>query len=112
MREKVNVTLYLDKALVKEAKQSGFNLSKLMENTLRESLNNINSPRVSTWNNRLNKKDEYTQFELVFPKQSGIRCRGRESNPRPLDYESNASTHYCLTAAEPPRLGLAFILPT
>jgi hypothetical protein len=38
MGKKINVTLYLDEELVKQAKESGLNLSRIMENTLQNHL--------------------------------------------------------------------------
>ena len=50
LAKKVNVTLYLDEALVDKARLMGFNLSRLMENTLRETLGKMDFPCGSTWN--------------------------------------------------------------
>ena len=50
MSKKVNVTLYLDDELVNKARLIGFNLSRLMENTLRETLGKMDFPCGSTWN--------------------------------------------------------------
>ena len=52
LTRKNNFTLYLDENLVKEAKSLGFNLSRLMENRLKEVLAKADTPRGSSWKNR------------------------------------------------------------
>ena len=65
---KTNLTLYVDKNLVREAKEIGINLSSFFEIKLREYL------------------------ALVKSKEEIKECRGRDSNPGPSDYESDAPT--------------------
>ncbi len=90
----MNVTLYLDEELVNQAKQSGLNLSKVMENTLRNRISLMDFPRGSTWTIRNNGDNTHIQNKTI------LKCLGAGdgilepawglSNPRPLDYESNA----------------------
>ncbi len=68
MGKKTNLTLYVDKNLVKEAKELGINLSAFLEIKLREYL------------------------ALVKSREDVKACRGRDSNPGPTDYESVAPT--------------------
>jgi len=70
LTKKVNVTLYLDKELVNRARLMGFNLSKLMENILRETLGKMDFPCGSTWNNRNSPDSEKPQNEPVFTQPS------------------------------------------
>ena len=65
---KTNLTLYVDKNLVEEAKEMGINLSSFFEIKLREYL------------------------ALIKSRDNVKVCRGRDSNPGPSDYESDAPT--------------------
>ena len=66
--KKVNVTLYLNKELVVKAKKVGFNLSRLMENSLIKSLNSAEFPRGPTWNNNINQGYKKPQNGPIFSK--------------------------------------------
>ena len=77
MSKKVNVTLYLDDELVNRARLMGFNLSRLMENTLRETLGKMDFPCGSTWNIGNSPNNENPQNEPVFT-QPSQKLVGRE----------------------------------
>ena len=70
MGKKVNVTLYLDDELVNRARLMGFNLSRFMENTLRETLGKMKFPCGSTWNRAYSPDNEKPQNEPVFTQPS------------------------------------------
>ena len=80
LKRKANVTLYLDKDLVKEAKSYGFNLSKLMENKIQEVLAKIDTPRRSTGNTSNLSQDETLQNELISAKSVDSWWARRELN--------------------------------
>ena len=69
MAKKVNVTLYLDEELVNRARLMGFNLSRLMENTVKETLGKIEFPCGSTWNKGNFPDNEKAQNGLILPKK-------------------------------------------
>ena len=43
MSKKRNVVLYMDKGIIEESRQLGFNLSKMLENTLKQSIAKLSS---------------------------------------------------------------------
>ena len=68
LSKKVNVTLYLDDELVNKARLIGFNLSRLMENALRETLGKMDFPCGHTWSSGNSPNNEKPQNELILPK--------------------------------------------
>ena len=72
MEEKINVTVYLDKEIVEESKLSVLNLSRIMENTLSQTLRTGQVPSVSTWSginnvvNGIDSKPAYLAENTLF----------------------------------------------
>lgn len=88
------LTLLVDEELVRKARDPGFNISRLTEKAIEETINRLDSIRAHTYDNRANVGNSHSENKSISnclgAGDGSFELDFRLSNPRPLDYESNA----------------------
>ena len=84
MKEKQNITLYLDRKVIEKARKTGLNISKYCENALVQAIEALNSVSYAK------KGGAGTVGSAWSP--------GRDLNPRPPPYQGDALTSWATEA--------------
>jgi post-segregation antitoxin (ccd killing protein) len=83
MNQKRNVVLYLDKELVEQSRQLGFNLSRTFENHLKQLINQLSNGQTTQNHQTLNNNSEVVGLpgfepESIEPKSTSLDQASRQ----------------------------------